>query len=257
MFHFLSTANPKTLKGEKKGYLTFILHLAPADLSGHEVCPKRTAGCTATCLNTAGRGGMFRLGETTNVIQEARKRRTRVFFRNREVFMHLLTGDIKKAIKYAAARGFTAAFRLNGTSDLSWEKYACDGARNVFERFPDVQFYDYTKVPRRKTANIPNYHLTFSLAEDNEKDVAWAIENGMNVAVVFDRLPDTYLGRRVVNGDETDLRFLDPKNVIVGLKAKGRAKKDTTGFVKRLDKVIPISYNTHIETEEGKEYDFG
>mgnify|MGYP006279108979 CR=1 FL=1 len=247
MFHLLSTANPKTLKGEKKGYLTFILHLAPADLSGHEVCPKRTAGCTATCLNTAGRGGMFRRGETTNVIQEARKRRTRVFFHNRDLFMHLLTGDIKKAIRYADARGFTAAFRLNGTSDLSWEKYACDGARNVFERFPNVQFYDYTKVPHRKTAHIPNYHLTFSLAEDNVEDANWAIKNGMNVAVVFDRLPETYLGCTVINGDETDLRFLDPPGVIVGLKAKGRAKKDVTGFVKRLDTISKWQYSTHIE----------
>ena len=245
MFHLLSTANPKTLKGEKKGYLTFILHLAPANLSGHEVCPKRTLGCSLACLNTAGRGGMFRKGETTNVIQEARKRRTGVFFRNRDLFMHLLTGDIKKAIRYAERRGFTAVFRLNGTSDLSWEKYACDGARNVFARFPTVQFYDYTKVPRRKTAHIPNYHLTFSLAENNVEDANWAIANGMNVAVVFDRLPDTYLGCQVINGDETDLRFLDPKNVIVGLKAKGRAKKDTTGFVKRLDTISKWQYSTH------------
>lgn len=227
MFKLLSTANPKIQKGTKLGYLSFILHLAPADLSGKEVCPKRTAGCTAACLNTAGRGGMFRKGENTNVIQKARIRKTQYFFADREGFMADLEADIAKAIKFAAKQGLTPVFRLNGTSDLSWEKYG------IIEKFPTVQFYDYTKVFGRKVAHLPNYHLTFSAADGNEADVQKAVSAGMNVTVVFDRLPETYMGRPVFDADDTDLRFLDPKGVVLGLKAKGRAKKDTSGFVRR------------------------
>lgn len=223
----LSTANPKIQKGAKLGYLSFILHLAPATLSGKETCPKRTAGCTAACLNTAGRGGMFRRGENTNMIQQARIRKTQYFFADRENFLKDLEADIRKGIKQAARLGLTPVFRLNGTSDLSWEKYG------IFEKFPGVQFYDYTKVLGRKVAHLPNYHLTFSAADGNDADVARAIEQGMNVAAVFDSLPETYMGRPVINADDTDLRFLDPQGVIAGLKAKGRAKRDTSGFVRR------------------------
>jgi hypothetical protein len=226
----LSTANPKIQKGTKLGYLSFILHLAPADLSGKEVCPKRTAGCTAACLNTAGRGGMFKRGENTNMIQKARIRKTQEFFADRDAFMLQLIKDIKSAIKQAAKLDLTPVFRLNGTSDLSWEKYKVDG-KNIFEIFPDVQFYDYTKVLGRKVADYKNYHLTFSAADGNDADVNKAIAQGMNVTVVFDKIPAEYKGKPVFNADETDLRFLDPKGVVLGLKAKGRAKKDRTGFV--------------------------
>ncbi len=231
----LSTANPKIQKGTKLGYLSFILHLAPATLSGKETCPKRTAGCTAACLNTAGRGGMFRKGENTNMIQQARIRKTRLFFEDRETFMEQLEQDINLGIKQARRLGLTPVFRLNGTSDLAWEKYTCKGSdRNLFEMFPNVQFYDYTKVLGRKVAQYSNYHLTFSAADGNDADVAKAVSQGMNVAAVFDKLPETYMGRPVINADDTDLRFLDPKGVIAGLKAKGRAKKDTSGFVRRV-----------------------
>jgi hypothetical protein len=221
----LSTGNPKLLKGEKKGYMSFVLHLAPANLSGKETCPKRTAGCTAACLNTAGRGGMFKKGETTNVIQQARIRKTKMFFENREEFMSQLEADIRLGIKQAEKKGMIPCFRLNGTSDLSWEKY------DIIEKFPEVQFYDYTKINNRKVSHLKNYHLTFSKADGNDMDVRIAASNGMNIAAVFHKVPETYIGRPVINGDETDLRFLDPKGVIVGLKAKGKAKKDTTGFV--------------------------
>lgn len=228
----LSTGNPKLLKGEKKGYMSFVLHLAPANLSGKEVCPKRTAGCTAACLNTAGRGGIIKKGETTNVIQQARIRKTKYFFENRGAFMLQLYLDIKNAVKQAEKKGFTPAFRLNGTSDLAWEKYEVQDGKNIFQMFPNVQFYDYTKVPGRKVSHLKNYHLTFSKADGNDLDARLAANMGMNVAVVFSKtLPETYIGRRVINGDETDLRFLDGRGVVVGLKAKGKAKKDTTGFV--------------------------
>lgn len=222
----LSTANPKIQKGTKLGYLSFILHLAPADLSGKETCPKRTAGCTAACLNTAGRGGMFRKGENTNVIQQARIRKTRMFFGARDAFMAALEADINLGIRQAAKLGLTPVFRLNGTSDLSWEKYG------IIEKFPGVQFYDYTKVLGRKVSQYPNYHLTFSKADGNDADVAKALMQGMSVVAVYDKIPEG-----VPSADETDLRFLDPKGIMLGLKAKGRAKKDYSGFVIRLTEV--------------------
>lgn len=237
----LSTGNPKVLKGVKSGYMTYILHLAPADLSGKEVCPKRTTGCTNACLNMAGRGGMFKRGESTNAIQQARIRKTKLFFENRNEFMALLVKDIELAIKQSARLGLIPVFRLNGTSDLSWEKYEVQVGNmrfvNIFEAFPNIQFYDYSKVLGRKVSGIPNYHLTFSAADGNDADVLKAIQQGYNIATVFglkktQEMPESYLGRPVFNGDESDLRFLDPKGVIVGLYAKGKAKKDTTGFVK-------------------------
>jgi len=230
MFKLLSTANPKIQKGVKLGYLSFILHLAPADLSGHEVCPKRTKGCTDACLNKAGRGGMFRKGENTNMIQKARIRKTVEFFSNRDQFMKDLYQDIRKAIKFAERKGLTPVFRLNGTSDLSWEKYTVGNTdMNLFQLFPTVQFYDYTKVLGRKTAQYPNYHLTFSRAENNDADVGMALAKGMNVTAVYDEIPEG-----MFSADETDLRFLDPKVGYIGLKAKGPAKKDYSGFVIRL-----------------------
>ncbi len=228
----LSTANPKIQKGTKLGYLSFILHLAPADLSGREVCPKRTAGCTEACLNTAGRGGMFKRGENTNMIQQARIRKTKMFFEQRAEFLAQLEKDIKLGIKQATKLGLTPVFRLNGTSDLSVEKWG------IIEKFPTVQFYDYTKVLGRKVSHLKNYHLTFSAADGNDADVSKAIAQGMNVAMVFDKLPAEYMGRTVINADETDLRFLDPKGVIAGLKAKGKAKKDTSGFVRRTIQIV-------------------
>jgi hypothetical protein len=237
----LSTGNPKILKGTKKGYNTFILHLAPADVSGYNTCPKATVGCKTACLNTAGRGGMFKKGETTNVIQEARIRKTQFFFEERAGFFEWLVKDIELGIKQSAKKNLIPVFRLNGTSDLSFEKYEVvrNGVlyRNIFEAFAEVQFYDYTKILGRKVNAIANYHLTFSAADGNDNDVRKAIAQGYNVATVFGikkslPMPDTYEGRPVFNGDDSDLRFLDPQGVVVGLYAKGKAKKDTTGFVK-------------------------
>ena len=237
----LSTGNPKVLKGLKQGYNTYILHLAPADLSGYQTCPKATAGCKAACLNTAGRGGLFKKGENTNTIQQARIRKTKMFFENRTEFMTDLVKDIELAIKQSAKLNLIPVFRLNGTSDLSFEKYEVvrNGVlyRNIFDAFADIQFYDYTKVLGRKVKDIKNYQLTFSAADGNDRDVESAMYNGMNVAVVFgikktEPMPEYYNGVQVFNGDESDLRFLDPKNVVIGLYAKGKAKKDTTGFVK-------------------------
>ena len=226
MFKLLSTANPKIQKGTKLGYLSYILHLAPSTLSGKNTCPKATPGCIAACLNTAGRGGMVKKGENTNMIQKARIRKTKMYFEQREEFLATLEADIRKAIKFAEKQGLIPVFRLNGTSDLSVEKWG------IIEKFPTVQFYDYTKVLGRKVAHLPNYHLTFSKADGNDSDVAEALLQGMSVVAVYDKIPEG-----VPSADETDLRFLDPKGIMLGLKAKGRAKKDYSGFVIRLTEV--------------------
>lgn len=237
----LSTGNPKVLKGMKQGYNTYILHLAPYNLSGYQTCPKATAGCAAACLNTAGRGGMFKRGENTNTIQQARIRKTKMFFEARVDFMALLVKDIELAIKQSERLGLVPVIRLNGTSDIAFEKYEVVRGgklfRNIFSAFPTIQFYDYTAILGRKVSEVSNYSLTFSAKDGNEADVLKAIAQGYNVATVFgikktEPMPEFYNGLPVFNGDESDLRFLDPKGVVVGLYAKGKAKKDTSGFVK-------------------------
>jgi hypothetical protein len=167
------------------------------------------------------------------MIQKARIRKTKYFFEDRNAFMLDLYADIQKAIRFAERKGLTPVFRLNGTSDLSWEKYELGATgKNIFALFPTVQFYDYTKVLGRKVKDIPNYHLTFSKADGNDSDVAEALFQGMSVVAVYDKIP-----AGVPSADETDLRFLDPKGIMLGLKAKGRAKKDYSGFVIRVAEV--------------------
>lgn len=230
------STDAKTVKGEKLGILTGVLYLAPADVSGHEVCPKASAGCKAACLYTAGRGVMSN-------VAAGRVNRTLWFFEDRVSFMSTLVADIERVIRKAGRDGMTPAIRLNGTSDIAWEKVRCvrDGVsyRNVMLAFPDVQFYDYTKIRGRKSAiALPNYHLTFSLAEDNDTDAFKAITEGYNVAVVLnlrkkDAKPSTWKGYPVVDGDVSDVRFGDPDGGhIVALTAKGKARYDTSGFVR-------------------------
>jgi len=219
----LTLGNTKTVKGETLGYQTYIMHLAPSTLSGYNTCPMASKGCAAACLNTAGRGRF-------TATQEARIRKTRWFFENRETFMAQLVKDIQAAIRKAAREGFIPVFRLNGTSDIRWESVAVNGFRNIMEMFPSQTFYDYTKLQNRK--DIPsNYHLTFSRSEENYAAVDTMMAQGYNTAIVFNELPAVYNGYTVIDGTETDLRFLDEKGVIVGLLAKGKAKKDTSGFV--------------------------
>jgi hypothetical protein len=218
----LTIGNTKTVKGEALGYMTFIMHLAPSKLSGYNTCPMASVGCALACLNTAGRGRF-------TATQEARIRKTRWFFENRDTFMFQLAKDIEAAIRKANREGMTPVFRLNGTSDIRWETIPVQGYANIMEMFPTIQFYDYTKIANRR--NLPaNYHLTFSRSESNDVDITTMLGTDTNVAVVFDALPETWNGRTVIDGTETDLRFLDVKRVIVGLLAKGKAKKDTSGF---------------------------
>lgn len=229
----LTVSNTKTLKNKKKGYLTGILHFAPGDISGYEVCPGRSKGCFASCLFTAGRNKFEQS-------QNAKVRRTLEFFENHDWFMETLVRDIQALVRKAKREGLTPAIRLNGTSDLLWERIPVPalGACNLMEAFPDIQFYDYTKILGRKIDHIPNYYLLFSKSEENLPQLRKAIDRGMNIAVVFDGFPDkyppSYLGLPVIDGDETDLRFIETdKQICAGLTAKGEAKADYTGFVVR------------------------
>jgi len=233
----LTSGNQKILKGEKLGYITKGIHLAPANLSGFEVCQWRSKGCTASCLNTAGRGQM-------NSIQVSRINKTKLFFERKSEFLSKLAKEISSSIKSAVKKEMEAVFRLNLTSDLMWEDIQLFKGTNLFQHFPETQFYDYTKSFKRMASFLgkpflkneekfpSNYHLTFSRSENNDKKCEMVLAMGGNVAVVFrNQLPKTWKGFEVVNGDDTDLRFLDKKGVVVGLIEKGLAKKDETGFV--------------------------
>jgi len=215
----LTTQNYKTTKGEALGYLTGILYLAPAKLSGFEVCPGRSKGCTKACLFTAGFGRYSK-------VQNARISKTKMFFQDRENFLHQLHKDINSLSKKAKKLGMIPTVRLNGTSDIEWTRFG------IMEEHPDIQFYDYTKVFNRLDKPKPrNYHLTFSRHENNDEECKRALRNKHNVAVVFDDLPKKWKGYKVLDGDQTDLRFKDRKGYVIGLRAKGKAKKDTSSFV--------------------------
>lgn len=227
----LTIENAKTVKGESLGYLTGILYLAPADESvpfgGKNLCPLASKGCAAACLFSAGRGRF-------DAVRNARIAKTLHFVNDFQGFEKDLFESVARVVRAAKRQNLTPAIRLNGTSDVAWEKIS-----GIMNAFPDVIFYDYSKTWSRVLAysrgELPaNYHLTFSRSEENADKVELIIaETDANVAVVFasKNLPASYMGREVINGDEHDLRFLDKKGVIVGLSAKGKAKRDTSGFV--------------------------
>ena len=220
----LSSNNTKIKKGEKLGWLTLGLSLSPSTMSGKNFCSHSSVGCRAACLNTSG------MGVFPNV-QAGRLKKSHFFTQDRTTFLVQLEKDIEAGIRKAKRDGMRLAVRLNVLSDLPWENLI------DMSKYADVMFYDYTPNPKRMISflrgELPaNYHLTFSRKESNQPIVDLIAKMGGNIAAVFaGSLPETYLGRPVVNGDETDTRFLDPKSVIVGLVAKGKGKKDTTGFV--------------------------
>jgi hypothetical protein len=246
----LGESNAKTIKGEKLGVLTLILYLAPAESarvvgkgwggvgipgSYVNVCPYSTPGCVAACLNTAGRG-------VYKNVQDARIAKTQALFQDRRRFLDKLAREIATARTRAKLLGMTLAVRLNGTSDLPFLEM------DMAVRFPTVQFYGYTKIPpfgdRRRS--LPNVHLTYSMAEtfENQATAFDVLNTGGNVAVVFplkrgDVMPDKWMGYRVVDGDDHDVRFMDPvaskgtHGYVIGLRAKGRARRDMSGFVQR------------------------
>lgn len=209
--------NTKIIKGDKKGvYLTAIMHLAPSNESGYNVCPFASDGCKAACLYTAG------LAQAYPTIKESRIARTKLFFEHRDLFTSLLFAEIDAFIRKTERKGVKPAIRLNGTSDIVWERILPE----VFTNYPSVIFYDYTKIAARfrNLSRMPkNYYLLFSRSENNDRAVKRVLRQGGNVAVVFKKIPREYLGKKVINGDKTGR--------IIGLNAKGKAKKDMSGFV--------------------------
>ena len=226
----LNKGNSKTIKGEKYGWKTFGIHLSPNIVSGYNVCFDATEGCIDACLDTSGRGAM-------PSVQNARINKTKRFFQDRKGFLTDLWKEVTSAIKSATKKELKFCMRPNLTSDLPWESIRHNG-QNLMDAFNPCRFYDYTKSLKRFTrflaGELPeNYHLTYSRSEETTDALVIALcKSGGNVAVVFrERLPDTWLGFEVLNGDENDLRFKDKKGCIVGLVEKGLAKKDETGFV--------------------------
>ena len=239
-------ANAKTVKGQKRGYMTAVLYLAPADSGGIQVCPMADlAGCKAGCLNTAGRGGIAKgsairkdNGLPDNVIQAARVNRTRFYAEDRTGFMRQLEKEVSAFIRKAARKGLTPVVRLNGTSDIRWEniRYG-DSQRTIFERFQDIQWYDYTKIPNRR--NLPdNYHLSLSYSEASPRYAEMiskaAAVSGLNLVKVYRtkaaKAAAMAADSAAIDGDETDLRFTDGTGTVY-LYAKGRARHDRSGFV--------------------------
>jgi len=218
--NLLSTENAKTVKGEKVGYTTYIMYLAPhtQNSKGINLCPHASEGCAKACLFGS---GSARFEKT----QQGKINKTEYFLADRKAFLEQLVNEIAKIEKRHAKSKKKFAVRLNGTSDIRFEKLKING-KNIFDTFPNVQFYDYTKNPIRMFMDMPkNYHLTFSMSEDNKDICLDMLKAGKNVAMVFGikkskPLPNEYMGFKVINGDETDLRFLDDDNVIVGLKYK-------------------------------------
>lgn len=226
----LNKGNSKTIKGEKYGWKTFGIHLSPNIVSGYNVCFDATEGCIDACLDTSGRGAM-------PSVQNARINKTKRFFQDRKGFLTDLWKEVTSAIKSATKKELKFCMRPNLTSDLPWESIRHNG-QSLMDAFNPCRFYDYTKSLKRFTrflaGELPeNYHLTYSRSEETTDALVIALcKSGGNVAVVFrERLPDTWLGFEVLNGDENDLRFKDKKGCIVGLVEKGLAKKDETGFV--------------------------
>ena len=219
--------NAKTKKNNLK---TFILYLAPYNQNAKKInlCPMASKGCAAACLFTAGRG------KFSNV-QSSRVNKTNYFIYNKSLFIKQLAKEIIRETAKAEKKGEKIAFRLNGTSDQDFvyllKKYA---GLNIEDLQPTSILYDYTKVlgKVKKYKDHPNYFLTFSRAEDNESAAIAALNDGSNVSIVFKgELPNYWRGFKVIDGDTSDLVMIYNKNVVLGLRAKGDARKDKTGFV--------------------------
>jgi hypothetical protein len=225
----LGESSTKTIKGEKLNFLTGILYLTPDD----ELCPHaRLAGCMEACLKSAGRGAF-------NSVQKARAAKTAFFREHRQAFMLSLCADIWTLVQKARRIEMFPLVRPNGTSDIPWENIEAYDGKTIFQLFPDVMFYDYTKHPSRKlaTKTIGNYDLTYSFSAITPKPISIkGLTNPDNkrVAVVFHKredIPSSFRGWPVIDGDDTDVRHIEPQKVVVALYAKGKARQDQSGFV--------------------------
>ena len=225
----LNIDNPKTVKGQKYGVRTAVLYLSPASSSGVNMCAMaEIASCIDACLNTAGRGAM-------SSVQMSRLRKTLFMLQYWAEFQSMLMAEIHTHAKYCRKHDYKCAVRLNGTTDIRWELKIWGYMLHYYHAW-DVQFYDYTKIPNRLVPDTSIYDLTFSYSgvEKYQRHVDTARAMGMRLAVVFryrTQIPKSFLGMDVVDGDDSDLRFLEPQGVVSALYAKGKAVRDTSGFV--------------------------
>lgn len=221
--NILTYNNAKTVKGESLGFGSFLFMGAPHTESGYNACASSTAGCREACIFYAGRGAF-------DTVKQARIRKTILYFTKRREFLELVNKDIKSAIRWSKKNDLTPCFRLDGTTDLGIARY-------FVNEYPDNQFYDYTKVITRlnKASKSVNWHTTFSLSEKTTvKQMKVLLASPSNIAVPFRNVPEAgrrVLGRRIENGDENDLRFLDGHKKIITLKVKGRGRKSTNEFI--------------------------
>jgi hypothetical protein len=232
-------SNPKLVKGQKENVLSKPHNLSPAKESVHwNMCSSASAGCIAACLHTAGNPIYL------NAKLAARLQRTRAFMTMRKAYVALMAFELESFERKAARLGMLGAWRPNTTSDYPFHTVALTvnnkPVKSLIHAFPSLQSYDYTKVKKKALQHaaglLPsNYHITFSKSESNWQDCLDVLNAGGNVAAVFDKLPESYHGFKVIDGDLTDFRPNDESGVIVGLKAKGKAKQDESGFVIRLN----------------------
>lgn len=224
------TSNAKLGKNSKyEKYVSSILYMSPSSMAfkalgaSGTLCPMASNGCAKACLNTAGRGRF-------KSVSDGRLRKALYYIRFKDQFLNHLRAELTKFQTKALKKGKIPVVRLNGTTDIMWPK-------SLFFEFPQIQFYDYTKIPKNaiRSLNINNYHITFSASENNHSAVNDMLSLGVNVAMVFNLVPNEYQGVTVISGDDHDLRILDPQGVIVGLKAKGKAKQDSSGFVRHIN----------------------
>jgi hypothetical protein len=246
-------SSAKMIKNKKvSGQYTYIIYLAPAKTSGYQVCSHSTPECRLGCLATSGRSGMD-IASGKMRITNCRIAKTKLFFEHQEYFMNWLIAEIRFYQRKAAKDGFYFSARLNGTSDIDWQNVRVDG-QNIFEIFPEVSFYDYTKNPLKFRNKPANYHLTFSHTGRNWNLCKAVLESGNNVAVIFNaknesQLPAMYKGYQVINGDLTDYRIADAKGIIVGLKWKHIANKVAEKEILQSCFVIdPMTCNVRQET---------
>lgn len=246
-------SDSKTVKGEKLNYLTGICYLAPDQIAFKHLMKKgtlcanaKTAGCAEACLYSAGRGSF-------NSVQQSRLNKSVSLITKQNDFLIALYKEIESLIVKAKNKGMTPAVRLNGTSDVDYtnKPFLMNGKnQNIFDHFPELQFYDYTKNMHMLDRAPKNYALTASYSGASVKysvSVLNAVrEHSVGASVVFrGEIPETFKGLPVINGDDTDLRFLDAKKhdlinqpFIVGLYAKGSAKKDFSGFIQESKIVV-------------------
>jgi len=232
-FTYLGKVNngSKHYKAFKYGELVYTIYLSPGNMSGYEVCAGRTAECTALCLNESGHN---RMDAKRNHINRSRIGKTQMFFENHEFFSRWVIRDINAGIAKAKKMGFKFSVRINNTSDISPELiYIKENGikKNILELFPDIQFYDYTKVQGRLRLmnKYDNYDLTYSYNGSNMETCMQLLKSGIKVAMVFEKVPTEFNGFKVINGDLYDMRYKDEPGTIIGLKFKKvRSKPDAT-----------------------------